>query len=95
MKHLCVIGILLAEIVPVIFTISNDFDSPSPILKHYEVDKYNKMIKPYVRVEGNGSVIVVERLQHLRLECHANHPVQFIYTGNGVHTHTRKFFPFC
>lgn len=88
MKNFCdslhIIGILLVVMLPVIWSFSKDFHTQLPVLKHFEVDKYNNMIKPYFRVEGNGSVLVVEKLKHLRLECHANHPVQFIYTGNGV-----------
>ncbi len=61
-------------------------DSPSspPIVKQFEVDAYNKVIRPYDQVDGKRNEIIVEKVDHLRLECHSSYPVQWIYTGSGV-----------
>lgn len=59
-------------------------DVPSPILKQFEVDENNNVIRSYDRVDQKRSEIIAEKLDYLRLECHANYPVQWIYTGNGV-----------
>lgn len=81
MKNLCtfisVVGILTS--VPIVAS-----DSPSPIIKQFEVDAYNNVIRPYEGVDKQRSELIVEKVDHLRLECYANYPVQWIYTGNGV-----------
>lgn len=82
MKNLCefiyVIGIVTVSALP------KEPSSDIPILKQFEVDEYNNVIRPYDRVNGKRSEIIVEQIANLRLECHANYPVQWIYTGSGV-----------
>lgn len=55
-----------------------------PIIKQFEVDEHNNVIRPYEIRDEYRSQIIVEKLGNLRLECHADYPVQWIYTGNGV-----------
>jgi len=87
MKNLCniinVTGILVA-----ITLLSGDVASAQtpvpPVIKVFEVDEYNNVIGPYEGVDEKRSEIIAEKVNHLRLECHASYPVQWIYTGNGV-----------
>lgn len=83
MKNLCTF-ISVIGIVTVVPTFAKDLPSQSPIIKQFEVDEYNNVVRPYDRVDKQRSEIIVENLEHLRLECYANYPVQWIYTGNGV-----------
>ncbi|KAG4071302.1 hypothetical protein HA402_004006 [Bradysia odoriphaga] len=55
-----------------------------PIIKQFEVDEFNNVIKPFEQVDGKRSEIVVEKVNNLRLECHSDYPVQWIYSGNGI-----------
>jgi len=78
--------ISLIEILTVVSIFARDLpDLPSkdPILKQFEVDKFNKVIRPYDRKYNTSSEIIAEGITNLRLECHATYPVQWIYTGNG------------
>lgn len=78
--YISVIGILTA--VPIF---ARDLSSQPPIVKKFVVDPYNKELRPFGRVDSNPrSQIIAENFQYLRLECHADYPVQWIYTGNGV-----------
>ncbi|KAJ6634782.1 hypothetical protein Bhyg_13361 [Pseudolycoriella hygida] len=74
---LCLFGIVI--VVPIFAE-----DLSSPIIKLFEVDEYNKVIRPYERVNKRRSEIITEDIKQLRLECYANYPVQWIYTGNGI-----------
>lgn len=83
-RNLCnattVIGILVA-----ISLFSRDVQSTqTPVIKAYEVDEYNNVIRPFENVDEKRSEIIAEKVKNLRLECHANYPVQWIYTGNGI-----------
>lgn len=55
-----------------------------PVIKAFEVDEFNTVINPYERVDKKLSEIIADKLANIRLECHADYPVQWIYTGNGV-----------
>jgi hypothetical protein len=55
-----------------------------PVIKLFEVDGENNVIRPYVGVDEKRSEIIVEKVNNLRLECHADYPVQWIYTGSGI-----------
>lgn len=82
MRNLCtfivVIGILT------VLTFAGDSPSQSPTIKQFEVDEYNNVIKAFDGVDKQRSEIIADNLEYLRLECYANYPVQWIYTGNGV-----------
>lgn len=74
------IGIL--AMVPIF--VGGEVSSKTPVLKQFEVDQYNNVIRPYERVDNKRSEMIVEDVKNLRLECHADYPVQWIYTGNGI-----------
>jgi hypothetical protein len=76
-KNICVL--VIVGIVP-IFTA----DLRPPVIKLFEVDESNTVIREYDRVDITRSEAIVERIDHLRIECQASYPVQWIYTGNGV-----------
>lgn len=82
MKNLVtsVIAILIA--VPIF---GSGVPYQSPIVKQFVVDPYNEVLRPYGRADNKQrSQIIAENFQYLRLECHADYPIQWIYTGNGV-----------
>lgn len=80
-----VIGFLTISIVPIFA------DDSLPVLKYFQVDEYNNVIQPYNKVDEALSQTTVD-VAHLRLECHANYPVQWIFTRNGVCRKCKKFF---
>jgi len=66
-------------------------DLDLPIAKIYEVDDKNRVIRRWTKIDSNYET-VVENVESLRLQCTANHPVQWIYKGNGV---CEDFFTYC
>jgi len=81
-KFISLIGIL--TVVSVFARDLPDLQSQPPILKQFEVDENNNVIRSYDREGNQRSEIIAEKIKYLRLECHANYPVQWIYTGNGI-----------
>lgn len=80
MTNLCVF-INVLGILAVVPVFAGD---PPPVIKQFEVDEYNKVIRPYDQVDEKRSEIIVDNVDHLRLECHSSYPVQWIYTGSGI-----------
>lgn len=56
----------------------------SPVLKLYEVDEHNNIVRHYDRGDDKATAVIIDNLDHLRLECQASYPVQWTYAGNGV-----------
>jgi hypothetical protein len=54
-----------------------------PLATIYEVDPANKTPRPWTNINMNFET-VIENVETLKLECSANHPVQWIYTGDGI-----------
>lgn len=85
MKNCCVLVIVIGIlIVDPIFAKATDLQFQPPVLKVYEVDESNNVVGLYDRIDEQRSEAIIDKLDHLRLECHAYYPVQWIYTGNGV-----------
>jgi hypothetical protein len=78
-KNICVL--VIVGIVPIFAATTN---LQPPVIKVYEVDEGNTILREYDRVDKTRSEIIVEGVDHLRLECKASYPVQWIYTGNGM-----------
>lgn len=73
------------QIAICLFSIRGVTSARTPFIKQFEVDEYNNVIRPYKGPDpGKPSQIIAEKVKNLRLECHADYPVQWIYTGNGI-----------
>jgi hypothetical protein len=72
-------------------TLSTQQQLDLPIAKIYQVQSDNRL-KPWTRIDSNFET-VVENVENLRLDCQANYPIQWIYTGNGIpaFTSTNKY----
>lgn len=75
------LGILTAS--PIRASIA-DLQAEPPVLKIYEVDDSNNIIKLYHLADTVSSGVIIENTDHIRLECQAYYPVQWVYTGSGV-----------
>jgi len=79
-----IFGLVVVGIVFQTFTTAIDLHAQPPVIKVYEVDERNNEVRLYDRVDNQHSEAIIENLEHIRLECHAYYPVQWIYTGNGI-----------
>lgn len=70
--------------VTVLVAVLSVFVNGETIIKQFEVNEVNDVIKPYNGVDSKRSQIIFENVEYVRLECHSDHPVQWIYSGSGV-----------
>lgn len=81
MKNLCVLVIIG---VLTVHSSSGDSQFDPPILKIYEVNENNNIIRLFDRADTKATGVIIDKSGHIRLECQAYYPVQWVYTGNGV-----------
>ncbi len=76
---------LLAEIVLAVTELDLS------IARIYEVEDNNRL-RPWKKINSNFET-TIENVENLRLDCTANYPVQWIYTGQGIpaYTSTNKY----
>lgn len=77
---ICFAGILNVPVFAI------DLQSEPLVLRHFEVDEKNFVIREYDRIDNEHTETIVAESGYLRLECHSDYPVQWTYKGNGVCT---------